>query len=77
MSGSSHQSLGKIREINVAIDEGDDGWARVVIIEESGDSASALVPKDVAHGAALELSPNVTDRRYNDPDNDRSGGGGE
>lgn len=71
--GTEHRSLGIvdeiiIEEINVAINDGDDGWARVNIVSESGDSTSALVPKDVAHNTALELSPRVIDEQYIEAD---------
>lgn len=55
----THQSLGVITEMNVAVDPGDDGWVRVNMIDEDGNSTSALIEKDAAESAAALMSPDL------------------
>ena len=52
----THQTLGIITEMNVAIDDGEDGWVRVNMIDDDGNSTSALIEKDVAADAAASMS---------------------
>ena len=51
-----HETLGKIEDVNIAIDDGEDGWVRMVIVPETGSTVSALIPKDVAESMTLDLS---------------------
>jgi hypothetical protein len=63
---TSHHSVGEVTEMNVALDGGDGGYARVVLVDDSGNTTSALIPKTIAYEAALDLSPHVVDERLID-----------
>lgn len=58
----THKSLGKVKEMNVVLDGGEGGYARVVLVPEEGDTVSFLIPREKAHKTALSMSKNVTER---------------
>lgn len=60
----NHQTLGVITEMNVAIDGNEDGWVRVNMIDDDGNSTSALIEKDVAENAAIEMSNNIVNKEW-------------